>query len=40
IIVSGSNFENSNTNNERKMEYIYYQILDQGAPYNIMGKSY
>ncbi|OIJ30352.1 serine hydrolase [Staphylococcus sp. LCT-H4] len=40
IIVSGSNFENSNTNNERKMEYIYYQILDQGAPYNIVGKAY
>ncbi|PTI41103.1 methicillin resistance protein FmtA [Staphylococcus succinus] len=40
IIVSGSNFENSNTNNERKMEYIYYQILDQGTPYNIIGKAY
>lgn len=40
IIVLGTNYENSQTNNEKKIKHIYYDILKQGGPYNIVGQKY
>ncbi|PNZ13203.1 beta-lactamase-like protein, partial [Staphylococcus xylosus] len=34
------NYENSQTNNEKKIKHIYYDILKQGGPYNIVGQKY
>ena len=40
IVILGTNYENSDVNNEQKIQHIYNQILKQGGPYNHVGKSY
>ncbi|MEP9851582.1 serine hydrolase domain-containing protein [Staphylococcus aureus] len=40
IVVLGTNYENSSINNEKKMKHIYYNLLNQGGPYNIVGQRY